>query len=235
MVKIIFLLALLVSVLACIVFSLSSYKRFLKVYHRFDKEFVYCNLTGYQFACFAIDKLGLKTRVAVIEKELGECYVPSKDIVCISRHTAEVSSVSSVCVTAHELGHAVQNQKQSGIFVLQTCLQFLSKVCLFLFPFLLIAGIVLLFVPDKFDIGIVFLIVSLTSLFVVFLFKLLTIPMERQASKIAYSFLKDNNVLSKDELSHAKKVLNAALSTYVAGLFLPIIRFFRGIGKIFKI
>ena len=206
----------------------------LKTYKRYDKEFVYCNLNGLQFTDWAIDALGLDTKIMIIEKELEECYIPSKDIVCISKHTAETSSVSSICISAHELGHAVQNKEQKAVFVLESCLKVLSKICAFLFPFLLIAGIVLLFVPNKFDLGIGLLIGAFVSIFVMFLLKIITIPTEAQASKIAYKFLKEHNVLNAEELKHGKKVLNAAIGTYVASLFTPILKFFRGFSKLFS-
>lgn len=217
-----------------LIFSATSYSRMLKVYKKYDKEFVYCNLNGLQFTGWAINKLELKTRIYLLDKELEECYLPKKDIVCISKHTAQTSSVSSICVAAHELGHAVQNKKQTGIYVLQSCLNVLSKICTFLFPFLFIAGIVLLFIPEKFDLGTIFLLISLIFLVITFLLKIFTIPMEIQASKIAYNFLKDNNVLVKEELKHGKKVLNAAIGTYVASLFVPILKFFRRFGGSFR-
>ena len=234
MIKIIILAVVAFLLVAGVVFALNSYNHMLKIYKRYDNEFVYCNLTGIEFATFAINRLGLKTKIAIIEKELGECYLPSKDVVCISRHTANKSSVSSICVTAHELGHAVQNKNHSGLFVLQSFLSILGKISLFLFPFMIIASIVLFFIPERAGLATTLLLVAFAMLLVVFLLKVVTIPMEKQASKIAYNFLKDNRVLSASELKHAKKVLDAALGTYIAGLFMPIIRFFRGLGRMFK-
>ncbi len=217
-----------------LIFSATSYNRMIKTYTKYDDEFVYCNLTGFEFAVYAIKKLNLKTRVALIEKELDECYIPSKDVVCISQHTANIKSVSSICITAHELGHAVQNKKQSGLFVLQACLTWLGKISMFLFPFMIISGIVLLFVPNRFDLGIVLLLVAIGMLMVIFLLKIFTIPMEMEASKIAYNFLKENNILIGEELKHGKKVLDAAIGTYIASLFMPILKFFRGFGRLFR-
>ena len=77
-------------------------------------------------------------------------------------------------------------------------------------------------------------IVSLGSIVIMFLLKIFTVPMEAEASKIAYNFLKDNNVLNPDELKHGKKVLNAAIGTYVASIFYPIINFLKGLGRMFR-
>lgn len=217
-----------------LIFSATSYTRMVKTYRKYDKEFVYCNLTGLEFTEWAIDALNLDTRIYLLEKELDECYLPKKDIVCISNHTAETSSVSSICVAAHELGHAVQNKKQTSLFVLQSCLSVLAKICTILFPLLFISGIVLIFFPAYHDVAIILFLSSIISLVVIFLLKIFTIPMEMQASKIAYKFLKENNVLTAEELKHAKRVLNAAIGTYVASLFMSIIRFLRRLGRSFR-
>ena len=82
--------------------------------------------------------------------------------------------------------------------------------------------------------GVGLLIGAVVAVVVMFLLKIVTIPSEAQASKIAYKFLKEHNVLSADELKHGKKVLNAAIGTYVASIFYPFIKFFRGLGRAFR-
>lgn len=220
--------------LIALIYSATAYNRMLKTYKKYDKEFAYCNLTGYQFACFAIDRLRLKTKIAIIDKELEECYLPRKNIVCISTHTANSKSISSICVTAHELGHAVQNKQQNLLFVLQSCLQTLGKLSSWLLPPIFVAGIVMIFIPSVADIGNALLLVSLFAILIIFLLKILTIPVEIQASKIAKKFLQENFVLDSEELKHGSKVLDSAAGTYIASLFMPILRLFRSFGRAFR-
>ena len=217
-----------------LIFSATSYSRMFRLYKKYDKEFVYCNMNGLEFARWAIRKLRLKTQIFLIERELDDFYAPKEDHVYLSNHTANTSSVSSICITAHELGHAVQQKRQTRLYVLQYCLSILSRISMFLFPFLLLAGIVLICIPGQYDVGIIMFIASLVSIVITFLLKIFTIPMEMEASKIAYNFLKENNILDDEELKHGKKVLNAAIGTYVASLFAPIFKFFRRIGRAFK-
>ena len=217
-----------------LIFSATSYGRMIRIYKKYDKEFVYCNATGFEFTDWAIDQLGLNTKIYLLDKELDECYLPKQDVVCISKHTAETSSVSSICIAAHELGHAVQNKNRTFVFTLQRFLNVVSKICAFFSPFLFIAGIVLLFIPEQLNLGTILVMSSLISLVTIFLLKIVTIPTEVQASRIAYDFLKENNVLEKAELRHGKKVLNAAIGTYIASLFVPILKFFKSIGRSFK-
>ena len=220
--------------LAMLIFSATSYKRMMKVYNRYDDEFVYCNLTGYQFAVYAIKELKLKTKIALIDKTLDDCYLPKKDVVCLSKHTSETKSVSSICITAHELGHAVQHKQKTSVYVLQMFLSALSKISMTFAPLIFVAGIVLLFIPEYFDWATILLLIVFGMIMITLLLKIFTIPTEMEASRIAYKFLKEHNILVGDELNHGKKVLDCAIGTYVASLFMPIIKFFKGVGRAFK-
>ena len=59
------------------------------------------------------------------------------------------------------------------------------------------------------------------------IFALLTLPVEINASGRALSMLKQSEVLEKDELRGAKKVLTAAALTYVASLVVSILYLLR--------
>ena len=61
-----------------------------------------------------------------------------------------------------------------------------------------------------------------------------TIPMEYEASKIAYNILKDNHILTRSELKITKKILNAAALTYVGALFINILNILRSIKYSFR-
>ena len=215
--------------IAILIFSATSYSRLVRIYKKYDAEIAYCNMTGLEFAYFAIRTLGLSTKVVLIDGELDECYLPRKNIVCLTTHTAYSKSVSSICVTAHELGHAVQHKNKYKLYMFQTFLQILSKISIWIFPLLVIIGVVLIFVPNQNKLGIVLLLIALFLVISMFLLKIFTIPVEIQASKIAHDFLNKNYVLNQEELHHGKKVLDSAAGTYFASLFMPIIRFFRKI------
>ena len=64
--------------------------------------------------------------------------------------------------------------------------------------------------------------------------KIITIPLELNASKRAIKLLKEEHIFDKDELKQAKKVLRAAALTYVGGLFANLLRTLRAIDRSFK-
>ena len=228
------IIGLIVAFVAMLIYSASSFTRLVRVYKKYDAELAYCNMTGYEFAYFMINVLNLTTKVVLIDGELNECYYPRKNTICLTTHTAYSKSVSSICITAHELGHAYQRKNRFKLYMFHTFLQRLSRITIWLFPFLVIAGVVLLFFPEQKNIGITILLVALLLIALMFLLKVLTIPVEVQASKIAYNFLQRNYILNEEELIHGKRVLDRAAGTYVASLFAPIIKLFKRIGRSFK-
>ena len=59
------------------------------------------------------------------------------------------------------------------------------------------------------------------------LFYIVTLPVEFNASNRALKILKQNNVMSDEELKGVKKVLSAAAMTYVASALVAIGNFLR--------
>ena len=225
---------LVVILLGGMIFAGTSYGRLVRTYYKYDNSITYTNYSGLEFAEFAIAKLRLSTKIAFTDKPLGDYYSPKANTIVLSTRSAEKRSIASVCITAHELGHAVQKKRKSKLYILQRFVLFLTRVSRYLFIPLLISGIVLLFFEQYFDIGKIVILISLASLVFSYLLKVVTIPVEYNASKIAYNFLKENHILDEGELKAAKKMLNVAASTYVASLFAVFLGFFKSIGKSFK-
>ena len=68
----------------------------------------------------------------------------------------------------------------------------------------------------------------------VLLFQIVTLPVEFNASKRAIGVIRDTGILYGDEITGAKKVLNAAALTYVAGVIataLQVLRLFLLFGR----
>lgn len=216
------------------IFAATSYGRLMRAYNKYDNAFTYTNLTGLEFAQYAIPKLNLRTKISFTEKTLGDYYSPKKDMVVLSNRSAQNRSIASVCITAHELGHAVQKNRKTKLYLLHTSVFFMTKVAKYLFFPILIAGIVLLFFEQYFDIGKIIILLALGSLVFSFLLKVITIPVEYNASKIAYNFLKENHIFDVGELKAAKKMLNVAAETYIASLFVGLLKMFRSLGRSFR-
>jgi Zn-dependent membrane protease YugP len=60
-----------------------------------------------------------------------------------------------------------------------------------------------------------------------FLFTVVTLPVEFNASRRAKAMLRDEGILTDEEMDGARKVLSAAAMTYLAGMFTSLVYFLR--------
>lgn len=186
-----------------------------KEYSRVDSG---SGMTGGQVARRILDKNGLShIRIEQIQGQLTDHYESDKQVIRLSSEVYSGTSVSSVSIAAHEVGHALQDASgyvplklRRGLYPIAS---FGSN-----FAFLLIF------------LGFIFsnILVRLGIAFFAFavLFELVTLPVEFNASKRAENELA-LGIVSGDKLSGTKSVLNAAALTYVASLLVAIGNFLR--------
>lgn len=167
-----------------------------------------------------------EVRIERIEGELTDHYDPKNKVVRLSESVYHSSSVAAIGVAAHECGHVIQHY---GGYVpirvrnaIVPVVNFGSKLS---WPLILLG--VLFGLTSLVDIGIILFSVVL-------LFQLVTLPVEFNASKRAIRIIRDDGILHGDEVTGARKVLNAAALTYVAGTIataLQVLRLFLLFGR----
>ncbi len=139
---------------------------------------------------------------------LSDHYDPRKRTVNLSQGVFDGTSVASVAIAAHEVGHAIQHEKAYGPFKVRSAMwpavAFASNAWLFILLIGAFAGAV----------GLVQFAIILFAVVVVF--QLVTLPVEFDASKRAKQQLADLGLVSAGEAGGASKVLSAAAMTYVA-------------------
>lgn len=178
-------------------------------------------LTGTDVAKRILQRSGI-TDVSVerISGNLTDHYDPSHKVLRLSDATADSTSVAAIGVAAHECGHAVQDQKGYFFMTLRQrivpVVNFGSKAAL---PILLLG---LIFGYNEFLVNIGILLFSLT-----FVFQLVTLPVEFDASKRALEIIQADNMLSAQEFPMAKKTLRAAALTYVAAAVASLLSLLR--------
>lgn len=146
--------------------------------------------------------------VEVTAGVLSDHYDPRSKKVRLSRDNFYGTSLAALAVAAHECGHAIQHDTSYGPLSLRaTILPVASFGSQAAWP-LAIAGLFFSF-NLLIDIGIVLFMAA-------FLFQIVTLPVEFNASSRAIKILSTDHYLDQDETDGAKKVLNAAALTYVA-------------------
>ncbi|NLI93295.1 MAG: zinc metallopeptidase [Peptococcaceae bacterium] len=153
-------------------------------------------------------------RVEKTQKGAGDHYDPREKVIRLSPVVYSSTSLTSLGVVAHEVGHAVQHAEGYVPLALRNTLApvtgFSSTLA---FPFLLLG--LLTSLSSLVKIGIlVFLAVAI--------FQIITLPVEYNASRRALTLLEANGMVKPYEFKAINSVLNAAALTYVAAALMAV-------------
>lgn len=177
-------------------------------------------VTGMETAEHLKPRVGLdNVTLKRIQGTLTDHYDPRNDSLALSQGVADVPSIAAMAITAHELGHALQDKEGYGPMRLRSAIVPIVSLGSNI-------GIIL------FMIGLVLQITGLTWLGVLLfsgtaLFSLVTLPVEFDASKRARKMLEDNGlVVSEQDRKGVDDMLSAAAWTYVAGLLTSLAQIF---------
>ena len=198
------------------------------VFAKYSKVLSPGGLTGAQIAQKMLNDNGIyDVQVTCIKGQLTDHYDPTKKTVNLSEDVYRSNSVSAAAVAAHECGHAVQHKVGYAPLRLRTALVPAVSISSKLSMFVIILGMIFIEVfPALFWVGI-------AMFAMVFLFSVVTLPVEFNASKRALAWLESSNSLSQAELGQAKEALSWAASTYVVAALSSLVTllYYIGIGN----
>lgn len=174
--------------------------------------------TGGELARHLLDRFGMpEVPVERLEKG-GDHYDPERRVVCLSPDNYDHNSITAVAVAAHEVGHAIQHQRNETklalrhrlVKVAQTAQQ-LGAGAMFLLP-------VALAITRAPSAGLIMAAIGLGSMASATLVHLVTLPVELDASfgKALPVLIAGHYIQPEDEVA-VRRVLRAAALTYVAG------------------
>jgi Zn-dependent membrane protease YugP len=152
-----------------------------------------------------------------IPGNLTDHYDPRKKTLSLSPAVYQGTSVASVAIAAHELGHAMQDKEGYLPLRFRSMLVPAVNIGSTLGWILIMAGLIFNFI-------------NLAWLGVLFfsggaVFALATLPVELNASSRARALLRDSGVITtQQEEQGVNSVLNAAALTYVASLFTAVMQ-----------
>lgn len=151
---------------------------------------------------------------------LTDHYDSRSKVLRLSDATDRVTSIAAVAVAAHECGHAIQDAENYGALRLRSALAPITQLgSTVSFP-LIMMGLLMGWM-GLVQIGVI-------AFGIVLIFQLVTLPVEFDASRRALAILEKYQLVTAEELPAARKVLNAAALTYVAGALstaLQLLRF----------
>ena len=201
---------------------LAAYAQY-KVSHNFNKYSKVTNqsgFTGREVARLILDQEGLSNvDILPVAGQLTDHYDPRSKEVSLSEGVYSKSSISSLAVASHEVGHALQDAEN------YTPLRFRNAIV----PIVNFSSqLVWIFVMAGFILRMTNLItvgIWLFSASVVF--SLMTLPVEINASKRAMAHLEVAGFLNDQELEGANEVLKAAAWTYIAASLMAVAQLLR--------
>ncbi|MCD4820407.1 MAG: zinc metallopeptidase [Candidatus Cloacimonetes bacterium] len=189
-------------------------------YEKFKRVQNSANVTGAEVAEEILHREGIfDVKIVDIEGTLSDHYNPKTKEVSLSKDIFFGSSISAISIAAHEVGHAIQHAKGYSFLNFRTSIVPLANIGstaafpLFFIGFLFRTGFLM-------DLGIIFFSGA-------FLFHLITLPVEFNASNRAFKQLSNGIVHNDEEMKGVKAVLNAAALTYVASTLMALMQLVR--------
>ncbi len=156
-------------------------------------------------------------RIEAVPGHLSDHYDPRTKTLRLSPEVYQGSSVASLAIAAHELGHALQDQEGYFPLRLRSALVPAVNIGSYLGWILIILGVVIGLTQ------LAWLGVAVFSAGV--LFALATLPVELDASARARRLLTESGlIMGEDENKGVSNVLNAAALTYVAALVTAVMQ-----------
>lgn len=194
------------------IFAMWAQWKVQHTYARFQKVGAANGLTGRQMAESILKRNGLQgVAVEEVGGVLSDHYDPRVRKVRLSTHNYHDRSIAAVAVAAHEVGHALQHAQSYAPLAIRSAIApvagFGSTLA---FP--------LFFIGFIFGNGSLMWLADLGILLFsgAVIFQVITLPVEFDASNRALAQLTETGAVAPQEVSLAKKVLDAAALTYVA-------------------
>lgn len=179
------------------------------------------NYTGAQVARILLNEQNLsEIPIEITPGHMSDHYDPVNKILRLSKEVYAGSSIASVSVAAHEVGHAIQHDKGYVPLEIRNKIFPIASFGSSAAWFFIFVGFLIPALGGMIDIGILLFSIAV-------FFQVITLPVEFNASNRAMSLLAENDFITVNERVGAKKVLNAAALTYVAAMAAGIAQLIR--------
>ena len=187
-------------------------------YNKWSQVRATSGLTGHQAAQRLISTGNLYgVQVQGTAGQLSDHYDPRNKTLFLSQGVAHSPSVAAVAISAHELGHALQDAEDYFPMRIRSMLVPAVNIGSNLGWILIVIGLILQ------QVNIAWIGVAVFSAGA--LFALATLPVEFNASARAKQLLYETGIIqTEEEQRGVNQVLNAAALTYVAGLVTAVMQ-----------
>jgi Zn-dependent membrane protease YugP len=207
-----------------LIFAFWAQWKVQSTYQRYSKVSAANGRSGREIALGIMARNGISdVGVEEVGGMLSDHYDPRVKAVRLSAQNYRDHSIASIAVAAHEVGHVLQHAEGYAPLQIRTLLAPVASFgSMLAFPLFFIGLIFTMpgISPVLMDLGIIFFTAAV-------LFQVVTLPVEFDASKRALAQLTSSGAVMPEEVSQAKKVLDAAALTYVAAAAMAALQLLR--------
>ncbi|MBE6980457.1 MAG: zinc metallopeptidase [Ruminococcaceae bacterium] len=215
----------LVLILPCMIFSLIASSRVNSTFKKYSTQYSQRRLTGAEAAQQVLRHNGVSgVRIERVAGNLTDHYDPRTNVIRLSDSVYASTSTAAIGVACHEAGHAVQYAKDYAPIKLRAAIIPLTNFGSKLAMPLILAGILFTFLGE---LSTLLVYLGIAAFGLSFVFQMLTLPVEFNASRRAMQAIENAGLLTSEEQQGARKTLKAAAMTYVAATAVALAQLLR--------
>ena len=212
-------------ILPCMIFSLIASSRVNSTFKKYSTQYSQRRITGAEAARRVLAHNGVSgVRIERISGNLTDHYDPKTNVIRLSDSVYDSTSTAAIGVAAHEAGHAVQYAREYAPIKLRAAIIPLTNFGSRLAMPLILAGILMTFLGEF---STVLVYMGIAAFGFSFVFQLITLPVEFNASRRAIRAIEEAQLLTAEEQQGAQKTLKAAAMTYVAAMAVALAQLIR--------
>lgn len=202
-----------------ILLALYAQAKISSAYEKYGSINPKINISGAQAARKILDASGLyDVEIKMIGGRLTDNYNPSNKVLSLSKDVYENTSIASISIAAHEVGHAIQDKIDYKPLRFRESIVPMANLGSNLSVWFIIIGCFFSYFLTQIGVALFFFAV---------LFQIVTLPVEFDASRRAKLAIEDAGFLDQEEMKGTKEVLSAAALTYVGATLTAIGQFLR--------
>ena len=207
------------------VLAIWAQSRVRGTYQKYSQVMSSSGMPAYLAVRRLLDAVGLfDVEVKRVPGELSDHYDPRHKVLRLSDGVYASSSLAAVAIASHEAGHAMQDKVRYPFLVLRSAMVPITTFGSQIGMWMLMIGFILAAAGGATGVGIPMAWIGLILFSTAFVFSVITLPVEFNASTRALAMMETVGVVTGPERSHAKKVLDAAALTYVAAMFVALMQ-----------
>ncbi len=212
-------------VLPCVILSLWASSNVNSTFRKYSQQHSLRRLTGAEAAQRVLSANGVRgVRIERVSGNLTDHFDPKTNVIRLSDSVYSSTSTAAIGVACHEAGHAVQYAVGYAPIKLRAAVIPVTNLGSRLAMPLILAGILFSSLGSMSD-TLVYLGIACFGLS--FVFQLITLPVEFNASRRAMEAIEGANLLTEEEQRGARKTLTAAALTYVAATAVALAQLLR--------